>query len=115
MTAEKTLFAKIIDRELPADIVYEDDQALAFRDIHPAAPTHILIIPKKAIAQVEHMSAEDAPLFGHLVWVATQVARQLNLEDGYRLVMNNGRQGGQSVFHVHLHLLGGRALAWPPG
>ncbi len=112
---DKTIFARIIDREIPADIVYEDEQALAFRDIHPAAPSHVLVIPKRPIDRIENMRAEDAPLVGHLVWVATQIARQENLGSGYRLVMNNGEDAGQSVFHIHLHLLGGRPLAWPPG
>lgn len=115
MSTDKTIFARIIDRELPADIVYEDEQVLAFRDINPTAPVHILIIPKKQIAQIEHMTAEDAPLVGHMMWVATQVARQESLEKGYRLVMNNGPEGGQSVYHIHLHLIGGRALSWPAG
>jgi histidine triad (HIT) family protein len=113
--SEKTIFARIIDREIPADIVFEDEQCLAFRDINPAAPTHVLVIPRRPIARVEDMAAEDAPLLGHLVWVATRIARDLGLEDGYRLVINDGEMGGQSVFHLHLHLLGGRPLAWPPG
>ncbi len=113
--AEKTIFQKIIDREIPAEIVFEDEQCLAFKDIMPAAPQHILVIPKKPIAQIEHMEKEDAPLVGHLVWVATEIARKLGLENGYRLVMNNGHEGGQSVYHIHLHLLGGRQMAWPPG
>lgn len=113
--SERTIFAKIIDREIPADIVYEDDQTLAFRDINPAAPTHILIIPKKPIAQIEHMEQGDAPLLGHMVFVATKIAKDQGLTQGYRLVMNNGAEGGQSVFHIHLHLLAGRTLSWPPG
>ena len=113
--ATKTIFLKIVDREIPAKIVYEDDQALAFHDITPVAPTHVLIIPKKPIDQIENMKKEDAPLFGHLMWVATEVARKLNLTDGYRLVMNNGVGAGQSVFHVHLHLMAGRGFDWPPG
>lgn len=111
----KTIFGKIIDREIAAKIVYEDDLCLAFHDIAPAAPTHVLIVPKKPIAQVEHMSEADAPLMGHLVLAATKVAKQLGLTDGYRLVMNNGAGAGQSVFHVHLHLLAGRGFSWPPG
>lgn len=112
---EKTIFAKIIDREIPADIVFEDDRVLVFKDIHPAAPTHVLVIPKKPIARIEDMTEEDAPLLGHMMWTATQVAKDLGLTDGYRLVMNNGHQGGQTVFHIHLHVLGGRAMTWPPG
>lgn len=109
-----TIFKKIIDKEIPADVVYEDDQCLAFRDVNPAAPTHILVIPKREIAQLDHMSAEDAPLMGHLMYVATLVAKQENLP-GYRLVVNVGAKGGQSVFHLHLHVIGGRSLSWPPG
>jgi histidine triad (HIT) family protein len=111
----KTLFQRIVDREIPAQIVYEDNQALAFRDITPQAPVHILIIPKKLIEQIELMTSEDEALLGHLLYVATQVAKKEGLNDGYRLVINNGIQGGQTVFHVHIHLLGGRALGWPPG
>jgi histidine triad (HIT) family protein len=111
----KTLFQKIVDREIPAQIVYEDNQALAFRDIAPQAPVHILIIPKKLISQIEKMTSEDEALLGHLLYVATLVAKQESLNDGYRLVVNNGVQGGQTVFHLHIHLLGGRALSWPPG
>ncbi len=111
----KTLFQKIVDREIPAQIVYEDNQALAFRDITPQAPVHILIIPKKLISQIEQMASEDEALLGHLLYVATQVAKKEGLNNGYRLVINNGVQGGQTVFHLHIHLLGGRALSWPPG
>jgi histidine triad (HIT) family protein len=113
--AQKTIFAKIIDREIPATIVHEDDRCLAFRDIMPAAPTHILVIPKKPIDKVENMTEEDGPLIGHLVYVATRIAAKEGLGDGYRLVMNDGPMGGQTVFHLHLHLLGGRQMAWPPG
>ena len=109
-----TIFQKIIDKEIPADIVYEDEEALAFRDIQPQAPTHDLVIPRKPIANVAAMDAGDKELLGHLLWVAGEVARQEGLED-YRLVTNNGEGAGQSVFHLHVHLLGGRALGWPPG
>lgn len=109
-----TIFKKIIDKEIPADVVYEDDQCLAFRDVNPVAPTHILIIPKREIAQLDHMSADDAPLMGHLMYVATLVAKQENLP-GFRLVVNSGASAGQSVFHLHLHVIGGRGLSWPPG
>lgn len=112
--AEKTIFAKIIDREIPADIVYEDDRSLAFRDINPAAPTHILIIPKKNIAKVSDMEQTDEALIGHLFWVAKKISQDLKIENS-RLVINNGAGAGQSVFHVHLHLLAGRSFAWPPG
>lgn len=109
-----TVFQKIIDKEIPADIVYEDEDALAFRDVQPQAPTHILVIPRKPIEKVAEMEAEDKELLGHLLWVAAEVARQEGLED-YRLVTNNGEGAGQSVFHLHIHLLGGRQLGWPPG
>jgi histidine triad (HIT) family protein len=113
--ADKTLFSKIIDREISADIVFEDDICLAFRDIAPTAPVHILIVPKRPIAQVAHLTDADTNLAGHLVLVATQIARREGLEDGYRLVFNNGKEGGQTVFHIHLHLIGGRPMTWPPG
>lgn len=109
-----TIFKKIIDKEIPATVVYEDAQCLAFRDINPAAPTHVLVIPKKEIAQLDQMSPEDAPLVGHLMYVATLVAKQEQLE-GFRLVVNNGAAAGQTVFHLHLHVIGGRSLKWPPG
>lgn len=109
-----TIFKKIIDKEIPATVVYEDEQCLAFRDINPAAPTHILVIPKKEIAQLDQMAPEDAPLIGHLMYVATLVAKQEKLE-GFRLVVNNGAAAGQTVFHLHLHVIGGRSLKWPPG
>ena len=112
----KTLFEKIIAREIPANIVYEDDLVLAFHDIEPAAPTHILIVPKKPLPRIAHAEAEDQALLGHLLLKANAVAAQLGLsKTGYRLVINNGRDGGESVPHLHCHLLGGRALRWPPG
>ena len=110
-----TLFQKIIDKEIPADIVYEDDLSLVFKDVNPQAPTHLLIIPKKPIAKVSDMSEEDKDLFGHLMWVAGEVARKSGLDDTFRLVVNNGAKAGQSVFHIHIHLLSGRPLSWPPG
>ena len=110
-----TLFEKIIQRKIPADIVFEDDQVLAFRDINPAAPTHVLVIPKKPIPRVGAASAEDQSLMGHLVLKAAEIARELKLENGFRLVINNGPDGGESVPHLHCHILGGRALQWPPG
>ncbi|MEZ4316111.1 MAG: histidine triad nucleotide-binding protein [Myxococcota bacterium] len=111
-----TIFARIIDREIPADIVYEDDRALAFRDVNPVAPTHILVIPKKPLERLGSADAGDSALLGHLMWVAAEVARAEGIaESGYRVVTNNGRNGGQSVDHLHLHVLGGRALSWPPG
>jgi histidine triad (HIT) family protein len=110
-----TIFQKIINKEIPAAIVYEDDRALAFRDISPQAPVHVLVIPKRAIRSVADMTEADAPLLGHLIWVAHRVAKEEKLERGYRLVVNTGQDGGQSVDHLHVHLLGGRALVWPPG
>lgn len=110
----KTLFQKIADREIPAEIVYEDDRAVAFRDINPQAPTHVLVVPRKPIPRADEIEEEDEALVGHLFVVARKVAEQEGLSD-YRLVMNNGEGAGQSVFHLHLHLLGGRAMQWPPG
>ncbi|MDD9866480.1 MAG: histidine triad nucleotide-binding protein [Verrucomicrobiales bacterium] len=113
---EKTLFEKICDKEIPADIVYEDEQVVAFRDIAPAAPTHVLVIPRKAIPRINEAKPEDQSLLGHLLLKAAEVARSLGLgEDGFRLVINNGRHGGESVPHLHCHILGGRSLQWPPG
>ncbi len=112
---EDTLFSKIIRREIPADIVYEDDLCLAFRDITPQAPTHILLIPKKPIPQLGEAAAGDKALLGHLLYTVSEIARQEKLDDGYRVVINTGKNGGQTVFHLHLHLLGDRALGWPPG
>jgi len=110
-----TIFQKIIDREIPADILFEDDSVLAFRDIDPKAPTHVLVIPKKPIARIADATDADTALLGRLLLAATQVAEQEGLEDGYRLVINNGVHGGQAVYHLHLHLLGGRQMTWPPG
>jgi len=110
------IFAKIVRKEIPATIVYEDDRALAFRDVGPKAPVHILVIPKKDLARVSEAKAEDEPLLGHLLTVAAAIARQEGIDDtGYRLVINKGRDAGESVPHLHVHLLGGRALGWPPG
>ncbi len=109
-----TLFAKIIRREIPADIVYEDELCLAFRDINPQAPVHVLLIPKKPLVKLSEAEPEDQALLGHLMLAATRIAQQLGLVD-YRLVTNNGAGAGQSVFHLHLHILGGRAMHWPPG
>lgn len=110
-----TIFQKIIDRELPADIVYEDEQCLAFRDIHPAAPVHVLLIPKRAIRSLAEATREDSALLGHLLIVAQRLAAELGLAGGFRLVANSGPDAGQSVDHLHFHILGGRALEWPPG
>jgi len=110
-----TLFGKIIRREIPADIVYEDDLCLAFRDINPQAPTHVLVIPKKEIARLADAGADDQALLGHLMLAAGKIARSLGVADAFRLVVNNGADAGQSVFHLHLHILAGRKLRWPPG
>ncbi|NEP06096.1 MAG: histidine triad nucleotide-binding protein [Okeania sp. SIO2G4] len=115
MTQQDTLFSKIIRREIPADIVYEDDMALAFKDINPQAPVHILVIPKKPIPKLADASPEDHSLMGHLLLTAKRVAEQAGLENGYRVVINNGAEAGQTVFHLHLHILGGRQMQWPPG
>jgi histidine triad (HIT) family protein len=112
----KTLFEKIIAREIPAGVVYEDDSVLAFKDINPGAPTHVLIVPKKPIPRIAEAQAEDQQVLGHLLLKAAEVAKQLGLaQGGYRLVINNGPDAGESVPHLHLHILGGRRLAWPPG
>ena len=116
MTDNPTIFGKIISGDIPADIVYEDERCLAFRDINPAAPTHVLVIPRKHIATINDATEEDEALVGHLMLTAAKIAKQEGIaEDGYRLVMNCGEQGGQTVFHIHLHLVGGRGLSWPPG
>ncbi len=109
------LFQKIINRQVPAEIVYEDDLCLAFRDIHPQAPTHVILIPKKVIPTHADITETDRPLLGHLHITAAQVARQLGLGDGYRLVINCQDRGGQTVPHLHMHILGGRDMTWPPG
>jgi histidine triad (HIT) family protein len=111
----ETIFSKIIDRKIPARIEYEDDRCLAFHDAAPQAPTHVLVIPKKPIPSLADLEPADEALVGHLVMVATQLAAKLGLGDGYRLVVNCGRDGGQSVDHLHVHLLAGRAMRWPPG
>lgn len=110
-----TLFERIIAREIPADIVFEDHLCLAFRDIRPVAPTHVLLVPKKAVTSLDNLSSEDQGLMGHLLLQVPQIAAKLGLTDGYRLIVNCGRDGGQTVDHLHLHILGGRSLAWPPG
>ncbi len=112
----QTLFEKIVARQIPADIVYEDEAVLAFRDIHPQAPTHILIVPKKSIPRIAEAGVEDQNLLGQLLLSAAKVARQAGLaQSGYRLVINNGTDGGETVPHLHCHILGGRQMAWPPG
>ena len=111
----ETLFEKIINREIPADIIYEDDLSIVIKDIQPQAPTHLLIIPKKVIPKLSDASNNDELILGHLMLVAGKVANQLDLNDTFRIVINNGAKAGQSVFHLHLHLLSGRSLDWPPG
>ena len=111
-----TIFNKIIKKEIPAKIVYEDDDILAFEDIAPKAPVHILIIPKKEIKTLNDITEENANLIGQLFVVAKKIAKDKNIDqDGYRLVMNCNDYGGQTVYHIHLHLIGGRKLSWPPG
>ncbi|MEH2332951.1 histidine triad nucleotide-binding protein [Nostoc sp.] len=111
----ETIFSKIIRREIPADIIYEDNLALAFKDIHPQAPVHILIIPKKTITTLAKAESEDHAVLGHLLLTAKRVAEEAGLKNGYRVVINAGDDGGQTVNHLHLHILGGRQLDWPPG
>jgi histidine triad (HIT) family protein len=111
----ETIFSKIIRKEIPADIVYEDDLCLAFNDISPQAPTHILVIPKKPIPKLADAESQDHALMGHLLLTVKRVAEQAGLSNGYRVVINIGEDGGQTVDHLHLHILGGRSLAWPPG
>lgn len=110
-----TLFSKIIRREIPADIVFEDESCLAFRDINPQAPVHILIIPKTSLTRLTDAKEQDTALLGQLLLAAKRIAREQGIADAFRLVVNNGPGAGQSVFHLHLHLLGGRSFTWPPG
>jgi histidine triad (HIT) family protein len=111
----KTIFQRIIDKEVPAKIAYEDDLCLAFHDVNPQAPIHVLLIPKKAIRSLADLNASDQELLGHLLLTVRKLAEQLKLGDGYRLVVNCGSNAGQTVDHLHFHVLGGRPLAWPPG
>jgi histidine triad (HIT) family protein len=115
MDMPKTVFQKIADREISATFVYEDELCFVIRDINPQAPTHLLVVPKKLVARVSESAAADATVIGHLIVVAGKLARDLQLTDGFRLVINNGRQAGETVPHLHVHLLAGRELAWPPG
>ncbi|MCH6258880.1 histidine triad nucleotide-binding protein [Puniceicoccaceae bacterium K14] len=115
MPQELTLFQKIIARDIPANIEHEDDTCIAIHDIAPQAPTHILIIPKKLIPRVGEAISSDQSTLGHLLLTASQLAKKLNLENGFRIVINNGPDGGETVPHLHVHLLGGRSLQWPPG
>ncbi len=116
MTDQDCLFCKILDGDIPADIIYESDLAIAFRDVNPQAPVHVLIIPRNHIATINDLDTDDAAMVGGLFMAAKEIARDEGLaDDGYRVVMNCNAAAGQSVFHLHLHLLGGRSLAWPPG
>ena len=115
MSAPKTLFQKIADKEIPAKLIHEDVVCVAFHDISPQAPTHVLIVPRKPIPRVAEATVEDQATLGHLLLVAGQLSRQLGLAKGFRIVINNGSDGGETVPHLHVHLLGGRALDWPPG
>ncbi|XP_075549325.1 histidine triad nucleotide binding protein 1 [Dermacentor variabilis] len=110
-----TIFGKIIRGEIPTDFIYEDDQCVAFHDINPQAPVHFLVIPKKAISQLSKATEEDKDILGHILYVAQRVAKEQKLDKGFRIVINDGPQGCQSVYHVHIHVLGGRQLGWPPG
>ena len=113
---EKTIFEKIINKEIPSDIIFEDDLIIAIEDINPVAPVHILLIPKKKIVTINDVKEEDSPLIGHMFYTAKNLASELGIDkNGYRLVFNTNEDGGQSVYHIHLHLLGGRQMDWPPG
>jgi histidine triad (HIT) family protein len=115
MVMSETIFTKIINKEIPADILYEDEQSMAFRDIAAQAPVHFLVIPKKPIATINDIQPEDKELIGHLYWVAAKLAKEQGVADqGYRAVMNCNEYGGQSVYHIHLHVLAGKPLGWPP-
>ncbi|GHT23990.1 histidine triad nucleotide-binding protein [Planctomycetales bacterium] len=113
--AEKTIFKRIIDKEIPAKIVYEDSLCLAFHDVNPQAPVHVLLIPKREIASTNDLTDEDAPLLGHLYSVIRKLVKELGLTKGYRVITNCGDEGGQTVHHLHFHILGGRQLGWTPG
>ena len=110
-----TIFKKIIDKEIPADIVYEDDLCMAFKDVAPQAPVHILVIPKKEIVSLAEADDDDAAVLGHLLVTVKKIAAEQGLDSGYRTIINTGEGGGQTVFHLHVHLMGGRNLRWPPG
>ena len=110
-----TIFSKIIKKEIPADIVYEDELCMAFKDVNPQAPTHILLIPKKAIEKLSDISPEDSELMGHMLAKVSEITQELGISDAFRLVVNNGADAGQSVFHLHFHIIAGRPFTWPPG
>ena len=111
----KSIFTKILDGEIPGDILFEDEVCFAIKDISPQAPIHILIIPKKPVEKVSDAESDDKEMLGHLLLVSKAIANEQGLDDNYRLIINNGAKAGQSVFHIHVHLLGGRSLNWPPG
>ena len=113
--AQDCIFCKIINGDIPAKLIFEDDDVLAFHDVNPQAPAHILVIPRKHISGPDALGDEGIVLAGKLVKTGTELASQLGLTDGYRMVMNNGEKAGQTVFHLHLHILGGRSMTWPPG
>lgn len=113
--SEDNIFAKIIRKEMPADIVYEDEHCLAFRDVNPQAAVHILLVPKKSISQLSKSEADDQELLGYLLITAPKIAEQEGIGGAYRMVINDGAQAGQTVFHLHMHILGGRDMGWPPG
>ncbi|MED6244593.1 Histidine triad nucleotide-binding protein 1 [Ataeniobius toweri] len=110
-----TIFGKIVRKEIPVNLIYEDDQCVAFPDIAPQAPTHILVVPKKPIVQLSQAEESDAALLGHMLIVAKKLAEEAGLSKGYRVIINDGPDGGQSVYHIHIHVLGGRTMGWPPG
>jgi histidine triad (HIT) family protein len=111
----KSLFQKIADKEIPAKIIYEDESCVAFHDIAPQAPVHFLVVPRKLIPRIDEANSSDEPVLGHLLFIAQKVAADLKLEKGFRIVINNGPDGGETVPHLHVHVLGGRHLKWPPG
>lgn len=115
MTSEKTLFSKIIDGEMAADFVHQDDHCVVLRDVNPQAPVHLLVIPRKPVPRLAEASQEDINLLGHLLLIARESAKKEELTEGFRIVVNNGADGGESVPHLHVHVLGGRPLSWPPG
>ena len=110
-----TLFAKIINRQIPADIVYEDDLCLAFNDVNPQAPVHILLVPKKPLDMLSNATDADQALLGHMLLVVGKITRERKIDGAFRLVVNNGKEGGQAVFHLHMHIMAGRKFRWPPG
>ncbi|XP_030045231.1 uncharacterized protein LOC115459559, partial [Microcaecilia unicolor] len=114
-TQPLTIFSKIIDRTIPADIFYEDKKCVAFRDVNPQAPLHFLVIPKTPIPRISEVTEDDKELLGHLLVTASQLAKKEGLDEGYRLVINDGKHGAQSVYHLHIHVIGGRQMGWPPG